>query len=119
MSTGAIIAALILWGASIGGTAWWFYGSGQDSEKAKQADIDKAVQQTRDAAMKGAGDAIAQIKITNTTIQRKVESVTREVPVYRSPDCRHAPGVRDDIDGALRGEPTGGGVVPEAASGPR
>jgi hypothetical protein len=117
MNPYAIIAALVLWGASIAGTGWWFYGSGQDSEKAKQADLKQAIQDTRDAAMKGAGDAIAAAKITNTTVQRVVETRTRVEPVYR--DCKHTPGMRDTLNGALRGEPAGGGELPEAASSPR
>lgn len=93
------------------------FRAGANSEKARQAELKQAIQDTRDAAMKGAGDAIAQIKITNTTVQQKVERVTREVPVYR--DCRHAPGMLDNLNSALRGEPAGGGVVPQAASSPR
>lgn len=108
-----IIAALILWGASLAGTGWWFYGSGQDSEKAKQADIDKAIQTTRDAAMKGAGDAIRDAKIINTVTKREVETITREVPVYRA--CVHDDRVLDSLDRALRGEPAGGGKLPEGS----
>lgn len=117
MNPYAILGAVLLWGASIAATGVWFYGSGQDSEKAKQADIKQAIQDTRDAAEKGAGDAIAKAKITNTVVQRVVETRTRTEPVYS--DCRHAPGMRDTLDGALRGEPSSGGELPEAASSPR
>lgn len=113
----AIIAALVVWGASIGGTAWWFYGSGQDSEKAKQADIAKAIQKTRDAAQQGASDAIVKAAANNTKTITRIKTVTREVPVYRSAECQHDDRVFHDLNGALRGEPTGAGVVPGGSGG--
>lgn len=117
MSLYARLALMSVIFAALCAGAIFCFRAGVNSEKAKQADIKQAIQDTRDAAMKGAGDAIAQVKITNTTVQQKVERVTREVPVYR--DCRHAPGMLDNLNNALRGEPAGGGVVPEAAPSPR
>lgn len=118
MNPYAIIAALIVWGASIGGTAWWFYGSGQDSEKAKQADIEKAVQATREAAQLGAAEAISKIEIKQQTIVQKVQHEIQTKPVYR--DCVvPADGVRllnDAINGKAEGGPAGSSTVQGAAS---
>jgi len=120
MSTQArLIAALIalaVWAASLALVGFKSYGLGVDHSKAKQADIEAARQQARDDAMKGAADAIAQVKITNTTVRAAVETRIREVPVYR--DCRNDIGVLNNINSALRGEPAGSGVVPRSASAP-
>lgn len=108
-----ILGLVIAWGASLGGA--FFYGEnvGKDSEIAGQAKINKAVTDTRAAAQLGAADAIAQIKVTNTTVRGKTETIVRENVVYR--DCRHAPDSVRAINSALAGtaaEPAGGGVVP-------
>lgn len=110
----ALVTAIF---AALCAGAIFCFRAGANSEKARQAELKQAIQDTRDAAMKGAGDAIVQAKITNTVVQRVVETRTRTEPVYR--DCKHAPGMRGTLDSALRGEPAGGGVVPEAASSPR
>ena len=114
-----LIAALCvaaIWAASLALVGFKSYGLGVDHSKAKQADIEAARQQARDDAMKGAADAIAQVKITNTTIRAETETRVREVPVYR--DCRNDARVLDNINSALRGEPAGGGIVPRGASAP-
>lgn len=121
MNPYAIIAALVLWGASIAGTGWWFYGSGQDSQKAKQADIDKAVQATREAAQLGTAEAISKIEIKQQTIVQKVQHEVQTKTVYR--DCVvPADGVRllnDAIAGKAPAGPASGGAVQGAASAPR
>lgn len=120
MNPYAIIAALVFWGASLAGTGWWFYGSGQDSEKAKQADIDKAIQQTRDAAQEAAAEAIAKIEIKQQTIVQKVQHEVQTKPVYR--DCVvPADGVRllnNAISGKAQDGPASGGAVQGSASAP-
>jgi preprotein translocase subunit SecF len=113
----AALAALALWGASLALVGFKSYSLGVGSQKAKQADVEAARQQARDDAMKGAADAIAQVKITNTTIRAATETRVREVPVYR--DCRNDDRVLNNINSALRGEPAGRGVMPASAGASR
>jgi len=109
-----ILVVVLGWGASVGGA--FFYGQdvGRDGEIAKQAAVDKAIEETRRAAQEGAANAIAKIKITNTTIRGKTETIVRENTVYR--DCRHDPVGVLLINEALTGraEPAGGGELPGA-----
>lgn len=111
------IGALVLWGASLAGTGWWFYGAGQDAQIAGQAQIDKDIQQTRDAAQQGAANAIVKAAAENTKTITKIKTVTRDVPVYRDAACSHDERVWNDLNGALRGEPAGPGVVPAGPGG--
>lgn len=112
MSPYAIVVACALWAASIVGTGYFAYGAGQDDARAKQSEIDSAVQQTREAAQQGAAEAISAIEIKHTTIRQRVEREIREKPVYR--DCQHEPAVLRDINEALTGitEPAGSGELP-------
>jgi len=104
----------VAWAASVGGS--FFYGQdvGKDSEIAGQAKIKQAIEDTREKAQQGAASAIAEIKIVNTTIHQKAETVVRTERVYT--DCRHAPGMRDTINSAITGrpEPVGDGKLPAA-----
>ncbi|MGJ7497448.1 hypothetical protein ACSFA8_20570 [Variovorax sp. RT4R15] len=87
--------------------------AGADRVIAKQVAVDQAIRDTRAAAQQGAADAIAQIKVTNTTVRGKTETIVRENVVYR--DCRHAPDSVRAINAALTGdtaEPAGGGKLP-------
>lgn len=107
-----IIAAIVLWVASLAGAGWWGIGVGRDGEIAKQASAEKIRQETRDAAQQGAADAIVKAAAENTKTVTKIKTVTREVPVYRDAACSHDLGVWNDLNGALRGEPAGPGLVP-------
>lgn len=110
-----IIAVLVAWGGSLAGTGWVAFGMGQDSEIAGQAKINKAITETRAEAQLGAADEIAKIKVINTTVRGKTETIVRENVVYR--DCRHAPDSVRAINSALAGaiaEPPGGGKLPAA-----
>ena len=116
MTPQALLAAIVLWAVSLIGAGWWMYGLGVDHEVATQAREDKAAAVATEAAASAAAHAISQIEVRNVTIKQAVETRIREVPVYRN--CRHAPGVLDNINAALTGEPSSGGIVP-AASAPR
>ncbi len=63
------------------------------------ASVELAVKETRDAAMDGAAEAIAKIKVTNTTVYQKAVREIIEKPVYR--DCRHDPAMLEQINAAL------------------
>jgi len=120
MSPYLIIAVLVAWGGSLAGTGWVAFGMGQDAEIAGQAKINKAITDTREAAQQGAADEIAKIKVVNTTVRGKTETIVREDVRYV--DCRHGPdGVRA-INAALAGaiaEPVGGGKLPAADAAQR
>ena len=110
-----ILAVVMGWGASVGGAFFYGQGVGKDSEIAGQAKITKVIEDTRAAAQLGAADEIAKIKVVNTTVRGKTETIVRENVRYV--DCRHDPdGVRA-INSALAGaiaEPAGGGKLPAA-----
>ncbi|QOE32796.1 i-spanin [Achromobacter phage Mano] len=112
----AIIAALVAVCAVIGAYAYGV-SMGKDREAATQARIDKAMQDTREAAQQGAAQAIAQIKITNTTIRGEVQREIQTNTVYR--DCRiPADGVRL-INEAITGQrpvTPGGGQLPRTGT---
>lgn len=120
MNPYVLLAVVMAWGGSVGGAFFYGQGVGKDSEIAGQAQISQAVRDTRAAAQLGAADAIAQIKVTNTTIRGKTETIVRENVVYR--DCRHAPDSVRAINSALAGtaaEPVGGGKLPAPVAAQR
>lgn len=107
-----IIAGLVCWLASLALCAWWFYGAGQDHEIAGQAEIKKAIQETKDSAAEGAANAIAKAAADNTKVVTQIKTVTRTVPVYRSAQCIHDQRVLDNLNGQLRGADSGESGVP-------
>ncbi len=101
MNSTLILGAVVLWGATVAGSFFYGQGVGKDGEIAKQTAINQAIIDTRKAAQEGAANAIAQIKITNTTIRGRTDTIIRNDPVYF--DCRHSDdGVRN-INEALTG----------------
>jgi len=99
--------------AGIGASGYYYGGKhARDAvaaqELREQELLDKVAMQT--------AEAISAIEIKNTTIRQKVETVTREVPVYR--DCQHSPDVLSLLNSALEGGPlpTSDSVVPQADS---
>lgn len=87
-----IILGLVLGlGVTHGFVAWKAYGAGQNAEIVKQESDEALMRKTLEAAQQGAADAIANIKITSTTINREIQTLVRTDVVYR--DCRHAPDV--------------------------
>ena len=105
----AIIATLL----SGAGGLWFGVDLGADREIAKQAKIEEVRREVEDAARLGAAAAINEIEITNRTINREVETITREVPIYR--DCVNTSDIERLLDAARAnraGEPNGAGRVP-------
>lgn len=92
-----------VWLGSAGGSYVYGTGVGTAKEKARQADEQLVIDTTRQAAQEGAANAIAKIKVTNTTIQGKTETVVREHVVYRT--CVHPPEQLRNINEALTGRP--------------
>ena len=95
-----ILTVVLAWGVSTGGAYFYGTGVGRDGEIAKQLAVKTAIEQTRKAAQEGAADAIARIKITNTTIRGKTETIVRENVVYR--DCVHDANGFQLLNDALR-----------------
>ena len=100
---GAGILAVLL---AVGGFAF-----GVKYQRGQEARVAMLIEVAREQAQLGAADAIAKIEIKNTTIRQQLETVTREVPVYR--DCRNTADGMRLINDALRGPGTaGGGELP-------
>lgn len=112
MNPTAILAVIVLWGASVVGAFFYGSGVGRDGEIAKQASIQQAIEDTRIAAQEGAAHAISKIKVANTTIRGKTETIIRNDPVYV--DCKHSPDGMRSVNEALTGRPgaAGDGKLP-------
>lgn len=111
-----IYVAILLAGLAGGFTsAWQVQNWRQGAAQNEQAKVNRAIEETRAAAQEGAANAIAQIRVTNTTVRGKTETLVREKTVYR--DCVADDGVVRNINSALTGrapEPAGAGIVPAA-----
>lgn len=108
-----MLAIAIAWGASVAGAGWYGIGVGRDGEIAGQARINKAIEDTKEAAQQGAAAAIAANKPINTTIVQKTQREVRENTVYV--DCRVPSSGVQLANEALTGkpaEPAGGGKLP-------
>lgn len=101
-----VVCALII--------ASFFYGQhvGKAEQIAGEAKQDAIVSAVKDAALTSAADAIAKIRITQTTIKQEVEHEIREVAVYR--DCVNTPNVERLLDAARANR-----AVPEPVSDSR
>lgn len=112
MNVQALLLAVLLWVASVAGS--YFYGTnvGATGEVAKQLTMEKAIEETRKVVLKETANAIANIRVHNTTVQGRVETIVRDNPVYR--DCQHDPDGLRLINEALSGRsgPAGTGSVP-------
>lgn len=92
-----VLAVLLLAiGAGAGG-----FKLGADHEVASQAREDAKIERVSKAATDAAVEAIGRIRIEQKTIQRKAETIIKEVPVYR--ECVNTPDVRRLLDDARAG----------------
>lgn len=114
-----ILAAVLAWGVSAGGAFLYGQHVGAEHELATQARIDKTIEATRDAAQKGAADAIAALKPVNKTIVQKTQREITENVVYR--DCRVPPAGMRLANEAITGrpEPAGDQQLPGADAAAR
>ena len=89
MNPYAILVALFGFiGAFAGG--WW---TGSRVEQGTQKRVEDARRETADAAEKGAAKAIAQIKVTQTTIRQRAEKEIIREPQYVDPRCEQSDAV--------------------------
>lgn len=90
-----IIAGLVaVMAAGAGG-----FKLGVDHEKATQVDKQALVAEAVDAANAVAAEAIAGIRVTNTTIQQEIQREIRTNTIYG--DCRHTPDGLRQLNEAL------------------
>lgn len=101
------LIGFVIWAASTVGSFFYGVSFGEDAERAKQAAVEVAIAQTRQAAEEGAARAIAKNKAVRTIIKNKVETLVRDNPVYR--DCEHTPAGLQVINEALGGRAGGTG----------
>ena len=59
-----------------------------------------AAMQSREAAMQGAAEAIARIKVENKTVYQKAQTTVIREPVYQ--DCRHSDVMYKTVNEALK-----------------
>lgn len=122
MATGwAVAGGMLLWAASLGGTAAWFYQAGQDAELADQSKVDQARAETRAIAAEAAASAIANMRVKHVTVRQQLERVVQEREVFR--DCRSGPdAVRllNDSPAVAKpaARPAGAGELPAAGAPP-
>jgi hypothetical protein len=104
-----LLGLLVLLGATAAGS----YVRGRHDEntamlaaQAKQRTLDEVIEA-------GVAKGVSQIKVQNTTIKQKLETLTRENVIYR--DCKLDPATRGLLDAALQGkaaQPAGDSVLP-------
>lgn len=104
-----IIAALVaVMAAGAGG-----FKLGIDHQKANDTDKKELVSEAVDAANQASAEAIAKIRVHNTTITQEVRHEVETQVVYR--DCHNTPDGMSGINSALTGaEPASGGQLPKA-----
>lgn len=103
MQIALILGLIIAWGASVGGSFWYGTGVGKDAEIAKRTEIADAIVATRTVALEGAADAISKIKVTNTTVRGRTDTIIRNDPIYVA--CEHSPDGLRAVNEALTGRP--------------
>ena len=86
MNPYALLAAGLLWVASVASAGWWAYGAGQNAEIATQAREDKASARATEAAASAAAAAISKIEVRNVTVNKALEREVLTREVFR--DCR-------------------------------
>ena len=114
MNPTIILGVVILWGASVVGTYFYGRSDGKDLEAGSNAKIELAIAATLEQAQLGAANEIAKIKVSNTTIRSKTETIIRDNPVYA--ECKHDASGVQLINEALTGRaiPAPGGKLPGA-----
>lgn len=102
-------AAVFTFGAWVNGYRW---AEKYTSLELAHANTDKAVRDVADAARKSTAEEISKIKITNTTINRKVEREVQEHTVYAT--CRVPASGMLIANEALAGRLSNSGQLPGA-----
>lgn len=85
---------------------------GKRIERGEQAEQQAIVEAVKNAAIQSAAEAIAGIRVENTTIRQELEREIRTVVDYSQ--CRNSPDGLRALNDALRAEPAGDGKLPDA-----
>jgi hypothetical protein len=107
-----VILAVVLAILGAGGYGMHLGVSLEQAKQAKQLSLEEKIQQTL-------ATEVSKIQVINRPKIERLETITREVPVYR--ECRHDPAVLGLLNDLLTGKttvPAGDSVVP-AADTPR
>lgn len=98
----SLFLALLGFGGTVGG---YFYGrhEGKDLQKETQLESAQRVSQARDAMLTAASEAIGKLEVKQTTIRQEVQTLVKEVPVYRDARCVNTPDGLRLINAALTG----------------
>lgn len=109
----------IAWLLTLGGAGWYGMSLGEDRVEARVAKTNELIAAVEARAQLGAANAIAANKPVHRTIQSKVETIVKEVPVYR--DCVTTPDVVGLLDAsrALSTAPGDRSVPAVGAGGPQ
>lgn len=111
VSTVAKMAAVgTFWLITLGGA---FYYGGRN-EKLNNVELKAMAEEAGKAAQKGAAIEIAKIRVRNTTIKGRVETIVRDNPVYR--DCSHDDATLGLLNDAILGRKPSDSSVPRAVS---
>lgn len=98
-----IIALIVFWGVSVSAVGWKSYSMGAESERLDRLEDQELVEKVMDEAEKGAAKAIAKLRVRYLPSRASLEKHVRENSVYN--DCRHTPGVVQQLNEALDGRP--------------
>lgn len=102
MNPWVILGGVLVWVASIAGSYAYGTDVGKTGEIARVAELKQAMEETREQAKLGAADAIAKNKVKHTVIQGKVQTIIKDVPVYR--DCEHTDDAFRLLNDAITGK---------------
>lgn len=80
----ALLAAALVWLASVLGAGWWAWENGRDALRGELAREDKAAREATDAALKVTAEAIGKIQVRNVHVTQKLDTITHEREVYRT-----------------------------------
>lgn len=119
MNLSIIMGAIIFYGCSTGFLSYKAYHAGMEHQAAESAKITKTVEDHYQAALAAASQAISRIEVRNVIVNRKLETVIRDNPVFR--DCHSGPDslqlYNSGIDGSTQS--THSSELPASATAPR
>ena len=114
MNLYALLAALLVAGAAVGGAYYQGRQDGGNACEAAAARDERVAQVASAAAASAAANAISGIKVRHSTIKQEVEREIQTRVEYR--DCRHSGDGMQRINAALAdgaaSQPAGRGFVP-------
>lgn len=110
---GYLIVAIV-WVASliIVGFTCLYYGA--RNEKLNNFELTMLAENAGKAAQKGAAIEISKIRVRNTVVQGRIQTIVKDNPVYR--DCEHDDAAFRLLNDALTGQEPSDSSVPRSVS---